>query len=128
MSVGSPPCHATITWGVRCDSSNCRIYCSSVASDIRCLSFGYSASLDRKKQYVQSMLQVDPLGLASRWKPGGDSPGAAGPGKRLQRGSSWRRPQSSFPECTVGRALSIANSASGGNRRYRDAMAGSHEG
>src|SRR5580658_10240155 len=74
MSVGSPPCHATVTWGVRCDSSNCRIYCSSVASDIRCLSFGYSASLDRKKQYVQSMLQVDPLGFASRWKPGGDSP------------------------------------------------------
>jgi hypothetical protein len=29
--------------------------------------------LDRKKQYVQSMLHVDPLGLASRWKPGGAS-------------------------------------------------------
>jgi len=27
--------------------------------------------LDKKKQYVQSMLQVEPLGLASKWKPGG---------------------------------------------------------
>jgi hypothetical protein len=34
--------------------------------------------LDRKKQYVQSMLQVDPLGLASRWKPGGPFAGGNG--------------------------------------------------
>src|SRR5580700_291336 len=47
------------------------MYASSVASDIRFFSFGYSDSLDKKKQYVQSILQVDPLGLASRWKPGG---------------------------------------------------------
>jgi hypothetical protein len=47
------------------------MYASSVASDMRCLSFGYSASLDRKKQYVQSMLHVDPLGFARRWKRGG---------------------------------------------------------
>jgi hypothetical protein len=34
--------------------------------------------LDRKKQYVQSMLQVEPLGLASRWKPGGPFAGSGG--------------------------------------------------
>jgi hypothetical protein len=45
---------------------------------MRCRSFGYSDSLDRKKQYVQSILQVDPLGLASRWKPGGPSAGIGG--------------------------------------------------
>jgi hypothetical protein len=49
-----------------------------VASDIRCFSFGYSASLDRKKQYVQSILHVDPDGFASRWKPGGPSAGRGG--------------------------------------------------
>ena len=69
---GSPPCHATVIFGVRCDSSNCRMYVSSVSSDIRCLSLGYSASFDRKKQYLQSMLQVDPLGFANRWNPGGE--------------------------------------------------------
>jgi hypothetical protein len=42
-----------------------------VKSDIRFFSFGYSDSFDKKKQYVQSMLQVEPLGLASKWKPGG---------------------------------------------------------
>jgi hypothetical protein len=42
-----------------------------VKSDIRFFSFGYNDSLDKKKQYVQSMLQVEPLGLASKWKPGG---------------------------------------------------------
>jgi hypothetical protein len=36
---------------------------------------GYSASFDRKKQYLQSMLHVDPLGLASKWKHGGASDG-----------------------------------------------------
>ena len=45
---------------------------------MRLLSFGYSASLDREKQYVQSMLQVDPLGLASSWKPGGPFAGSGG--------------------------------------------------
>src|SRR5208282_1773287 len=59
------------------------MYASSVASDIRCFSFGYSASLDRKKQYWQSMLQVDPLGFASRWKPGG-VPVALSMGKSLE--------------------------------------------
>jgi hypothetical protein len=38
---------------------------------MRLFSLGYSASLERKKQYVQSMLHVDPLGLASRWNAGG---------------------------------------------------------
>ncbi|WP_228881864.1 hypothetical protein [Paraburkholderia saeva] len=47
------------------------MYVSSVAWDILCFSFGYSASFDRKKQYLQSILQVDPLGLASKWKQGG---------------------------------------------------------
>jgi hypothetical protein len=47
------------------------MYVSNVISDIRCLSFGYSASLDKKKQYLQSMLQVDPLGFANKWKRGG---------------------------------------------------------
>src|SRR5450631_4671993 len=42
---------------------------------MRCFSSGYSASFERKKQYLQSMLQVDPLGLASRWNPGGASTG-----------------------------------------------------
>ena len=51
-----------------------------MASDIRLFSFGYSASLDRKKQYVQSMLQVAPLGFASRWKPGGAPAGSGGSG------------------------------------------------
>jgi hypothetical protein len=37
------------------------------------LSFGYNASLDKKKQYEQSMLQVDPLGFAKRWNAGGES-------------------------------------------------------
>src|SRR5271155_5610733 len=39
---------------------------------MRCFSFGYSSSFDKKKQYVQSMLQVDPLGFANRWKHGGE--------------------------------------------------------
>jgi len=42
-----------------------------VDSDIRFLSFGYSASLDKKKQYLQSMLHVEPVGFASKWKTGG---------------------------------------------------------
>jgi hypothetical protein len=42
------------------------VFRSSVAADIRLFSFGYSASLERRKQYVQSMLHVDPLGLVSR--------------------------------------------------------------
>ncbi|WP_175108298.1 hypothetical protein [Pararobbsia alpina] len=29
--------------------------------------------MDRKKQYLQSMLQVEPLGFASKWKRGGAS-------------------------------------------------------
>ena len=49
-----------------------------MAADIRVFSFGYSASLDRKKQYVQSMLQVAPVGFASRWKPGGPPSGMVG--------------------------------------------------
>jgi hypothetical protein len=32
-------------------------------------SFGYSDSLDKKKRYAQSILQVDPTGLASRPLP-----------------------------------------------------------
>ena len=47
------------------------MYVSSVASDIRLFSLGYSDSFDKKKQYVQSILHVDPLGLANRWKAGG---------------------------------------------------------
>ena len=31
---------------------------------------GYSISLDRKKQYVQSRLQIAPVGFASRWNAG----------------------------------------------------------
>jgi hypothetical protein len=54
------------------------MYVSSVAADIRLFSFGYSASLERKKQYEQSMLHVDPLGLARRWNPGGAPPGVVG--------------------------------------------------
>ena len=54
------------------------MYASSVAADIRVFSFGYSASLDRKKQYVQSMLHVAPVGFASRWKPGGPPSGIVG--------------------------------------------------
>jgi hypothetical protein len=34
-------------------------------------SLGYNASFDRKKQYVQSRLHVDPDGFASRWNRGG---------------------------------------------------------
>ena len=34
---------------------------------------GYSISLDRKKQYSQSRLQIAPVGLASRWNAGGAS-------------------------------------------------------
>src|SRR3954468_3165497 len=45
---------------------------------------GYSASFSRKKQYVQSRLQIGPDGLASTWKPGGAVggrvAGSAGPG------------------------------------------------
>jgi len=44
---------------------------------MRLLSFGYSASFDRKKQYVQSMLQVLPLGFDRRWNPGGAPSGQA---------------------------------------------------
>jgi hypothetical protein len=32
---------------------------------------GYNASFDRKKQYVQSRLHVDPDGFANRWNCGG---------------------------------------------------------
>ena len=69
MSVGSPPCQAIVTVGVWCDSSSCLMYSSSRSSAIRNVEPGYSASLDRKKQYVQSRLHTAPVGLARRWKP-----------------------------------------------------------
>jgi hypothetical protein len=34
-------------------------------------SFGYSASLDKKKHYLQSMLHAEPVGFASKSKGGG---------------------------------------------------------
>jgi len=37
---------------------------------------GYRASFERKKQYVQSRLQIAPVGLASRWKAVGGVGGA----------------------------------------------------
>ena len=54
------------------------MYSSNVAADMRLFSLGYSASLDRKKQYVQSMLQVLPLGFAIRWNPCDAGPELAG--------------------------------------------------
>ena len=50
-------------------------HAASVSEDIRCLPFGYSACLDMRKQSLQSILQVAPLGFASRWKHGGESAG-----------------------------------------------------
>jgi hypothetical protein len=35
---------------------------------MRNLLFGYSSSLDRKKQYLQSRLQMAPVGLVRTWK------------------------------------------------------------
>jgi len=40
---------------------------------MRKLLLGYSISLERKKQYSQSRLQIAPLGFASRWKAQGAS-------------------------------------------------------
>ncbi len=64
--VGSPPCQAIVTWGTRCASISWRTYCSSSSSAIRKRLPGYSISLDRKKQYSQSRLQVAPVGFARR--------------------------------------------------------------
>lgn len=42
-----------------------RTYASSVSSSIRKPLPGYRVSFERKKQYVQSRLQIAPVGLAS---------------------------------------------------------------
>ena len=68
MSVGSPPCQATVTSGSAWASSSWRTYASSTSSDMRNRSPGYSASFSKKKQYWQSRLQMGPLGLARTWK------------------------------------------------------------
>ena len=47
------------------------MYCSWVSSVMRNLEPGYSASFERKKQYVQSRLQTAPVGLVRTWKDGG---------------------------------------------------------
>ena len=41
------------------------MYASSTVSGMRWLLSGYRLDLDRKKQYLQSRLQIAPLGLAS---------------------------------------------------------------
>src|SRR5690348_15110221 len=75
------------------------MYWSSTSSGIRNALPGYSASLDRKKQYVQSRLQTAPLGLARTWNapgaPRGRGSGTAGetgvgddPARAVSR--SWR--------------------------------------
>ena len=80
MSVGSPPCQATVTSGAGpCASISWRMYSCSMSSAIRNLLPSYSSSLERKKQYVQSRLQIAPVGLARRWKA---CRGAAGSGRR----------------------------------------------
>ena len=76
MSVGSPPCQAIMTSGVRCDSWSWRTYSSSVSSVMRGLASGYSPSFSRKKQYAQSRLHAEPVGLASRWNDGGRPAGS----------------------------------------------------
>ena len=43
------------------------MYVSSISSAIRKRLPGYSISLDRKKQYLQSRLQTAPVGFDSRW-------------------------------------------------------------
>ena len=47
------------------------MYSSWVSSVIRDLVPGYICSFSRKKQYAQSRLHVEPVGLASRWNDGG---------------------------------------------------------
>jgi hypothetical protein len=83
--VGSPPCHATVTSGDPTWASiSCRRYVSSRSSAIRNRLPGYSNSLDRKKQYSQSRLQMAPVGFASRWNAAGAS-GSVGNGEAAIR-------------------------------------------
>ena len=75
-----------------------RIYVSWISSAIRKRLPGYSISLDKKKQYSQSRLQIAPVGLAIRWKAGGApgivSIGLADSGSTVE---SARRPRSVMP-------------------------------
>ncbi len=72
-------------------------YASSISSDMRMRSPGYSASFERKKQYVQSRLQIAPVGLARRWNDGGAAAGRSvvdiggAPGGRSERAIVARR-------------------------------------
>ena len=66
ISVGSPPCHATVTSGPGCASMSCRMYVSRSESVMRKRLPGYRLSFDRKKQYWQSRLQIAPVGFTSR--------------------------------------------------------------
>src|SRR3990172_1458173 len=53
---------------------------------------GYSDSFDRKKQYVQSRLQIAPVGFASTWNdrgaPGGRTLGRSGAPVSLSAGTN----------------------------------------
>src|SRR3954463_5205064 len=54
---------------------------------------GYSISLDRKKQYSQSRLQMAPVGLAIRWNASG-APGPVSTGPNDAVGSAIAPPVS----------------------------------
>src|SRR5688572_32393044 len=53
---------------------------------------GYSASLERKKQYSQSRLQIGPVGLASTWNCAGAVNGRGSGRAGAGRPASSRRP------------------------------------
>src|SRR5262245_25541959 len=91
-SVGSPPWNARSTSGVRCASIVCRIQLRNTWSAIRNRSPGYNNSFDRKKQYVQSRLQIAPDGFAIKWNAGGAPRGNVAGSRGLLTsgtGSAW---------------------------------------
>lgn len=68
IRVGSPPWKATTTsstprWAAR----NWPMYASCTSAGMRKPPPGHSSSLERKKKYSQSRLQIAPVGLAMTW-------------------------------------------------------------
>ena len=68
MRVGSPLCLAIVISGLCRLPITWRTYTSSRSSAIQKRLPGYRFSLERKKQYLQSRLQMAPVGLPSTWK------------------------------------------------------------